>query len=104
MIVKGAGAGSTIVDGNQAGSAFIIGKNNPNVDVDLSDMTITSGSGNIDPDDYYYSKGGGIYHYGGGTTGADSTIGIIGILNLDQVIITDNTADYGGGIYNTGTA
>ena len=78
LTVNGAGAGNTIVDGSsQAGSVFTIGKNNPNVDVTLSGITITNG------------KSGGLYNRG--------------TLTLNNLKIADNTATWGGGgIYNDG--
>ena len=90
LIVKGAGADKTIVDGKQAGSVFTIGKNSPNVDVTLSGMTITGGTGTpiLDPSGGITSSGGGIFN--NGTT------------TLTNCIVSGNTAHRGGGIMNYG--
>ena len=45
LTVKGAGASETIVDGQQSGSVFTVGKNNPDITVTLSDMAIQGGTG-----------------------------------------------------------
>lgn len=92
LALKGAGAGDTIVDGNRSGSVFIVGKNDPNVDVALSGMTIQGGSG-TDTDrwpDFPARFGGGILNYGH--------------LSVIESIISENIADYGGGgVFNAGT-
>jgi hypothetical protein len=82
LALNGAGAGSTIVDGNQAGSVFTIGMNDPSVDVTLSGMTIQNG---------YARNGGGIYNNG--------------VATVKRSTISGNTAYWGGGgIYNGQTA
>ena len=89
LIIKGSGAKCTTVDGNQAGSTFIIGQANPNVDVTLSGMTIQDGTGvltTVGPQNYL--AGGGIWN--------------AGTLALNGISIVDNTAQFGGGIYNNG--
>jgi predicted outer membrane repeat protein len=87
LAVNGAGAGSSIVDGNRAGSAFTLGKNDANVDVSLSGMTLTGGTGTPDTGGIF---GGGIINYGS--------------LLVTDCTISGNTAGYGGGIQNSGTA
>ena len=93
LTVKGSGASKTIVDGQQSGSVFTIGKNDPNVDVTLSGMTIQGGSGT---DIGYWPElplrfGGGILNYGH--------------LHVIDSTISKNIVDYGGGgIFNAGTA
>ncbi len=105
--VLGAGVGETVVDGNHKGSVFKIGETNSNIDVNLSGMTITNGSG----------IGGGIYNEGRTTIkhclvhrntayyegGGISNIGTITVIGSN---ISENTAYYGdgGGIYNEGIA
>lgn len=89
--IKGAGSSQTIVDGQQSGSVFTIGEeNDPDVDVGITKMTIRGG--NCSPDwsfpESAESFGGGILNYG--------------ILLLHDTIISDNTADTGGGIANIG--
>jgi hypothetical protein len=103
VTIRGAGATSTIVDGSNAGTVFDIGKNNANVDVTLSGMTIQNGLA-----DY----GGGIFNYGRVTitcstiSGNTATTGGAGIFNegIATIIgstISGNTAgSHGGGIYN----
>ncbi len=106
LFVKGAGKGSTIVDGKKAGSVFSLGKLSPNVDVTLSSMTIQNGAA---------SYGAGIWNRGR-TTVTDSTVsGNVanyeggGIINSGQLTIqgasdiSGNTAQSGGGIVNFGT-
>ena len=102
-IKGGAGATNTIVDGRNAGSVFDIGKNNANVDVTLSGMTIQNGLA-----DY----GGGIFNYGrvtitGSTiSGNTATTGGAGIFNegiatiIGSTISGNNAGSHGGGIYN----
>jgi predicted outer membrane repeat protein len=93
LTIVGTGAGSTIVDGNQAGSVFTIGANNANIDVTLSGMTIEGGIGTSvlvdDNDAETYICGGGILNYGR--------------LTVIDSIISSNSAYYGGGIFNKGT-
>jgi hypothetical protein len=80
LTLNGASAGSTIVDGNKAGSVFTIGSS---ADVTLSDMTVMNGDALV----------------GGGVNNA-------GRLNLKDVVVSGNNArgDIGGGgaIYNNG--
>lgn len=81
LSVKGAGSGSTIVDGNKAGTVFTLGNSNPNIDVILSGMSITGGKAN----------------YGGGIRSRAR-------LTVEDSSLFGNTANYGGGaIYNAGT-
>ncbi len=87
LTVNGAGAGSSIVDGNKAGSVFILGKNDTNVDVSLSGMTLTGGTGSQDTGGTF---GGGIINYGS--------------LLVTDCAISGNTAGWGGGIQNSGIA
>lgn len=92
LIINGAGADSTIVDGDVNGdgagdgSVFTIGSDtNRNLGVTLSSMTIQHGSGTYsEPDGGYI--GGGILNFG--------------TLNMDHVRVSSNIADYGGGVYN----
>lgn len=83
LTVNGAGAGSTIVDGNQAGSVFTIGESDKDVQVTLSGLSITGGS-----KWYTDGNGGGILNYGK--------------LDLVEVEIFNNYADLGGGICSFG--
>lgn len=77
--IIGAGSGSTIVDGQQLGSVFIIPSG---VTVGLADMTIQNGM---------TQSGGGIYN--------------AGTLTVKGCKITGNTAyNDGGGVCNYGTA
>ena len=87
LTIIGAGAGKTIVDGNQAGSVFTIGASSPNIDVTLSSMTIIHGSGTTE---YGVTYGGGVLNFGG--------------LMVEGCTISDNSAYYGGGIISFGTA
>lgn len=91
LTVKGAGASDTIVDGQQAGSVFTIGKENPNANVNLSDMTIQGGTGTQIEflPGYTPQCGGGIFNYG--------------TMELSDSIVSGNVALYGGGIFNRGT-
>lgn len=93
LTIMGAGVGKTIIAGGQVLSVFTVGKNNANVDVFLSGMTIKGGIGTSvlvdDNDANTYICGGGILNYGRLTV-TDSTI-------------SSNTANYGGGIFNKGT-
>jgi hypothetical protein len=91
--VLGSGANDTIVDGQQSGSVFTIGKNNPNVDVALSGLTIQGGSGT------YTERwlGEPLVQCGGGIWNA-------GRLSLVDSTVSGNTAnEYGSGIWSTGT-
>ena len=81
LTINGVGPGgdptiNTIVDGQQAGSVFMI---DSGADVTLSDMTIRNGKAD---------SGGGIDN--------------LGTLTLNDVIIGGNTATNGGGIENDG--
>ena len=91
--VMGAGAYDTIVDGQQSGSVFTIGMNNPNVDVALSGMTIQGGSGTYTerwPGEPLVQCGGGVWNAGS--------------LSLTDSVVYDNTAnEYGSGIWSTGS-
>ena len=79
--IFGADSGETFIDGNQQGSVFTIGKTDPNVDVELSTISISGGSS---------EHGGGIKNFGR--------------LRLFGVIINGNTASqYGGGVFNHGS-
>jgi hypothetical protein len=87
LAVNGAGACKTIVNGDTDGdsvgdgSVFTI---LPNVDVSLSDMTITNGKAN----------------YGGGIFNDPPPLKVGSTLTLNKVLITRNTALYGGGFFN----
>ena len=76
LTVSGSGAGRTIVDGQQSGSVFTIGENNPNAYVSLSGLTIQGGS--------------------------DSGIKNFASMRLKDSTISGNTANFGGGISNYG--
>ena len=111
LTIKGAGEGKTIVDGNQANSVFIIGKNNQNIDVTLSGMTIQNGrafSGGHGYGGGIYSQGrltisdssisrNSAYYYGGGIGNIAGTVTITGC-NIN------NNIDGGILNYGTGTA
>jgi len=84
--IKGTCAGSTIVDGDQKDSVFMIGANKPNVDVILSGMTIRDGLARWG-DQIGRHGGGGIFNNGRLT-----------VKNCD---FENNMAIEGGGIYNT---
>jgi hypothetical protein len=80
LTLIGAGARSTIVDGNKKGSVFTIGSTNPNIDVTLSGLKIQNGKAS----------------YGGG-------IGNMGKLTLIDSTLSGNSAtSSGGGFYNAG--
>ena len=93
LTIKGAGPTQTIVDGNKAGSVFCLGKLNYNIDVALSGMTIQRGSGTL-------------FDVFGETSPKLCGGGILnrGKLSLTGCHISQNTADYGGGIFNRGAA
>lgn len=104
--ITGAGAGSTVIDGNGIDRVFQI----LNATVAISDVTITRG---VNPD-IFFGFGGGIAN-GGTLTLTNSTVsantaksggGIVnlGVLTLNRSTISGNTADDGGGISNAGTA
>jgi len=76
--LEGAGAGTTIINGNASGTSVFVNDNG--IPVTISHLTIRNGSAS----------------YGGG-------LGNISELILDDVIIEDNHAsNQGGGIYNEG--
>jgi hypothetical protein len=75
--IVGVGAGRTIVDGDNKGTVFAIGKTNPDIDVRLSGMTIRGGSGK----------------YGGGINNSARLV-------VEDSTITGNSADSGAGIFN----
>jgi hypothetical protein len=79
LTVKGSGIDKTIIDGQNAGSVFTI-KTGGEVTT-LVGLTIQNGNAGT-------SGGGGIYNRGG-------------TLTLNDVFIKNNTATYGGGIYNS---
>lgn len=58
LTIAGAGAGKTIVDGDQKGSVFVIGMNNHNANVALSGMIIQGGTGTLTYNDYSFLAGG----------------------------------------------
>jgi hypothetical protein len=92
VILKGTGATQTIVEGNNAGSVFTTGMNNPKAVVSLAGMTIQGGSGTIESrDGKTYLVGGGIYNKGKLTlTGCTISKNIVG---------SSTSEGYGGGIY-----
>jgi len=96
LSIVGAGAALTIIDGNSAGTVFDIGRNNLNVDVTLSGMTILDGSGTLT--DYYGD--GNPQLCGGGISNAGSTKIIDCNIGTSA---SPNSAKYGGGISNFGT-
>ena len=81
VTINGSTTGSTIVDGNRAGSVFRI----PSGTVSLANLTIQHGSGY---NNGYSTLGGGIL-----------TIATLTVINST---ISDNSADQGAGIYNNG--
>jgi lysophospholipase L1-like esterase len=111
LTINGAGEGKTILDGNQANSVFIIGKNNQNIDVTLAGMTIQNGrafSGGHGYGGGIYSQGrltisdsslsrNSAYYYGGGIGNIAGTVTITGC-NIN------NNIDGGILNYGTGTA
>ncbi len=78
LTLRGAGAGSTMIDGASAGRIFNFGSNS----VTFDSLTIT----------------------GGNTTGGGGAIGIStnAVLTVTNSVITGNTADVGGAIRNSG--
>jgi predicted outer membrane repeat protein len=129
--IIGAGSGSTIVDGQQLGSVFIIPSG---VTVGLADMTIQNGMTQSGGGIYNagtltvkgckitgntaYNDGGGVCNYGTATVTGSTISGNLayynggGICNEDvaTVIVTDSTIsgnanwEDGSGIWNGGTA
>ncbi len=95
LTLEGAGSGSTIVDGNQAGSVLTIGMNNADAQVALSGMTIQGGSGTDGyQDGIAYLVGGGIVNFG--------QLAIANCVISNNIAGTSTTEGYGGGIYNGG--
>jgi CSLREA domain-containing protein len=101
VTITGAGPNSTIIDGNGASTGqrvFFLFRCVGNV-VNQQDQSCTNGDVSVSMSGIRIKNGfsanvaGGIYN--------------IGILTLDNVAVTDNTAsglnDWGGGIYNAGT-
>jgi hypothetical protein len=79
VIIVGAGAASTIIDGNQTDGVFYIESDRT---VNISGVTMRNGKTS--------SSGGAIYNFGN--------------LALTDVAILTNSAEYGGGLFNNGTA
>jgi len=75
------------VDGNKLGSVFTIGTTDSNIDVTLSGLGITGGSGTQVG---YFTNGGGVFNKG-------RTV-------IKNSRIFANSAVYGGGVENWGTA
>lgn len=87
--IVGAGPNETLVDGSNADSVFIVGHNNSNVNVTLSNMTIQGGTGkNTDLEGKVWKCGGGIWN--------------AGMLEVNDCSIAGNNASCGGGIFNEG--
>ncbi|MGB4679759.1 MAG: hypothetical protein WBI23_06150, partial [Methanothrix sp.] len=97
--IKGAGADKTIVDGRtdtsgsyqdmlrSPKSVFIVGREDPQVDVSIFGVTIQGGSGTFTDIGWdAVRSGGGILNFA--------------TLELDEVAVSDNNALYGGGIAN----
>ena len=111
LTIRGAGAGKTIVDGNQDGTVFII---DPGIDVTLSGMAIQNGLASL-------SGGGGIFNRGrltisdvtitgnsAGASGGGAGIYNAGPLTMNSGTVSGNsitteTFGYGIGVYNSGT-
>jgi hypothetical protein len=95
LSIKGIGSGDrpttgTTVEGQHLGSVFVIGMNDPEIEVAISGLTMQGGSGTmieLSPP-YSYLTGGGIVNYGN--------------LTLNDCSISGNAADIGGGISNWG--
>jgi hypothetical protein len=83
LTIIGAGAGRTIVDGNQLDRVFSIGIP---ATVSISDMTITGGDATGGGTSKEIDMGGGVYN--------------TGTLRLDRVAVVGNHADGGGGIFS----
>ncbi len=79
LSIVGAGAASTIIDGNQTDGVFYIESDRM---VNISGVTVRNGKA--------ASSGGAIYNFG--------------ILALTDVTILSNSADFGGGLENQGVA
>ncbi|MFA7247651.1 MAG: choice-of-anchor U domain-containing protein, partial [Dehalococcoidia bacterium] len=80
--LAGAGAPDTIIDGGGSGRVIYI-SSNPDTQNVISGFTIRNGVSDS-------PHGGGIY------------IGETHIVTLNDCVVKDNAAEYGGGIYNTG--
>ncbi len=126
MTINGAGAGSTIIDGNNNDRVFHIDPTGiGGLTVNISGVTIQNGAAtfhgggiyndsstvNVTDSTLSGNQGRGIYNYGGTVTITDSTLSDNqadrggGICNLvGTVTITDSTlsGNQGGGIYNLG--
>ncbi len=90
LTIIGAGPNETLVDGSNADSVFIVGHNNSNVNVTLSNMTIQGGTGkDTDLEGKVWKCGGGIWN--------------AGTLEVNACSIAGNNASIGGGIFNEGT-
>ena len=90
--IKGAGVEKTIIDGCGSGSVIVVGWNRANIDVTLTGITVTGGTGTkdrIDPSPTHYRCGGGIFNKGR--------------LTITDCVISGNAAYCGGGIFNKGT-
>lgn len=108
LTLIGAGATSTLIDGNKAGSVFNVGSINPNIDVIISGLKIQNGKA---------SYGGGIFNMGKLTL-LDSTLsgnsatysgggiynaGNLAISGTSQIVNNQATTGYGGGIFSDGS-
>lgn len=87
MTIRGAGARRTVVDGRRLDRIFKIVT--PGAEVTISDLTITGGVAR--QRELVTVTGGG-------------AIANQGILTLRRVALTANSADYGGGLFNTPSA
>lgn len=87
LTVKGVSRTSTIVNGNKLGSVFKIGTVNSKIDVTLSDLSITGGTGTAIGNKKW---GGGVYNK------ARTTI--------KNCLVFANSATHVGGVFNSGTA
>jgi len=95
LTIKGAGEGKTIVDGNHVGPVFTVGKNNPEANVMFFGMTMNNGSGDF-TDNF---EGSGEHDYlGGAIYNGESAF-----LTVENCTLSDNHADNGGAIFNSGS-
>ncbi len=88
LTIQGSGAGSTVIDATGLGERVFHVLSGARLD--LSELTITGGEatdGGID------GRGGGIY-----------VEDVTSQLTLNRVVVTNNKANTGGGIFNAGTA
>jgi hypothetical protein len=85
VTIEGADAETTIIDGDDISSVFVITNS---ATVTLGKLTIQTGLASDTDSDQVY--GGGIYNYNGNLTIRDS-------------FVHYNAADWGGGIFNAGT-